>query len=348
MEQYFESRISEECYGEFTPNCTVISVSLFTCDDAYNKFNEYIDGLHIIIKTFNKYNPKIKFLIFYDNDLIVDLFANYIGVYLCKFDFPEFRMNDHHIGMFGTLMRYLPMFLSKFQYKYLYIIDCDVIKNWVPLSKVNIYKNFIKTDCDMHILTIPSAPLNPRFIGMENNLNTWVRMTGEGIILRRIKFPISILHDFLHIYINSDEYRAQIDITFNKNKEYDRKLKQEHGKFIYGVDEFMLVFLMKYIEENKISFVYTVYPHFYRVAFYYWVENEATEDLLIKLKVALNGQDLMKFVNSYTYKNRQLMFRKLFSLIDINEYFSPVVCECIKREYKYLECVYSVPYEYPQ
>ena len=62
----------------------------------------------------------------------------------------------------------------------------------------------------------------------------------------------------------------------------------------------------------------------------------------LKLKVALDGKDLMDFVTSYKYRDRSLMFKTLLSKININEYFSPVICDCIKRESKYLDYTYSL------
>lgn len=349
MEQYFEDRITVD-YDVFNEKSTVISVSLFTCNNAYNKFDMYIEGLRILVEKFKTYQHWIKFLVFHDLDLstpsgkrLLELCDDYRDIHLARFDFPEFKQGDYHIGMFGTLIRYLPMFLTKFKYRYLYIIDCDVVGDRVPQFRVYTLKNFIKTGDNLHFLTIPSAPLNPRYAGMQINLKTWMRIIGEGMILKGIKFPVEILYNFLHIYICSETYQNQCDIIFTENIKYEYKLKPEHGKFMYGVDEFMLVFLMQYVEDNNIPFRYTLCPYHYKLPFYYWLENEATEESKLKLKTLL-GMDLMDFVKSYPYRDRGKMFKDLLAKIDANEFFSPMIRDCIIREYTYLTYTYSLKY----
>lgn len=346
MEAYFEQRLNDGDYAEiinqFTDQDLVISVSLFTCENAYNEFAKYVDGLQILIKAIRKVYPEAKFLVFYDvmSDKLKELESDVI---FCKFDFPDYRSGTHHIGMFGTLMRYLPMFLTDFKYKYLYVMDCDVVNRFIPPIKVNTLRSFIKTGESLHILTIPSAPLNPRYEGMNTGLKTWLRIIGEGFIIKEMKFPISILYDFLHSYLVSEEYEEQCRIIFTENIKYEYKLKPSHGKFMYGVDEFMLVFLMQYIENNNIPLRYTLCPYHYKLPFYYWLEKEATDEMKREVKEKL-GCDLMTFVGRYKYTQRGIMFKVLLSKVDVPRLFSPMLCDCIDREYKTLDFVYSVKY----
>lgn len=347
MEAYFEQRISVD-YTQFNDKDILIVGSLFTCDNAYNKYIEYVKGLETLMVRFKRNVPNAKFLIFYDNlsDELRMLQTQFSKVFLIKFDFPEFKQGDNHIGMFGTLVRYLPMFLTKFRYNYLHILDVDVPNSFIPDVKVRTLTNFMRTGDNLHILTIPSAPINPRFTGMDTNLNTWVRIIGEGIILKKIKFPVEILYNFLHIYLLSDVYEEQYQAIFRENSKHERKLKEEHGKFMYGVDECMLVFLMQYIEQNKMPFRYTITPYHYKLPFYYWLENEATDELQAKLNQALGCDGIMEFVGRYSYKNREILFKTLMEKVDMTEYFSPLVCGCIRRESTMLGYLYSIPYTF--
>lgn len=356
MEKYFEDRISFD-YSKLTNNDIVISASLFTFKGAYNKISLYVRGLSVAIKRFKQYNKKIKFVIFYDVeiDALNDLASRYDGVYLCKFNFPEFKLcedqddcdNSSHIGVFGVFMRYLPMFLTKFKYSYLYIIDCDIWNEDTMRFVMNILKTFIKTKASLHILTLPSAPCNSRYYGLNVDLKTWVRINGWGLILHKMKFPVSIIYNFLHSFINSDEYKLHYDTIFEKVGSYQRKLSTENGKFMYGSDEVMLLFVMKYIEDKKIPFRYSLINAFNILCFYYWLDYEATEESKLKLKNALGGKDITEFIKIYGSENRKQMFKELFSLIDIHEHFSPMICDAFEREYKYHGThLYSKLYKY--
>lgn len=340
MEDYFRERIDISVCDNLNKTDTVISASLFTCDNSYNRVNFYINGLIQTINYFKLVKIDCKFLVFYDNPVVIELLPKFDNLLFSRFSFPEFSNGNNHIGMFGTLIRYIPMFLEEFKYNYLYIIDCDVQNEYTLYSRRKMFTEFIRSGSNIHVLTISSAPLNTRYEGMKIDLKTWIRITGEGIILKKVKFPISILYDFIHAYLNSEDYEYHLREQL-KQSIYENKIKEDYGKFIYGVDEFMLVFLMKYIEDYDI--VYSIAPYRYKLPFYYWYEKEATDEKKSEINRLLQIDDLLEFVKKFRYSQRYIIFETIFNKIpDLSEFFSPVIIDCLKRERKYLEFTYCI------
>lgn len=352
MEAYFLERIESEVFKNFTEDDIVISYSLFTCRHSYNPYDMYKSGLVKQIESLSFKIEGIKFLVFHDDP---ELVLNYDNVFLCKFSFPEFYDTDNtipyqtHKGMFGTLMRYLPMFLTSIKYKYLAIFDCDMENDYLLNQDFMMLTNFMKSRANLHFLCIPSGEFSLRYYGMKLNeeIETWVRIIGKDIIIKYDKFPIYILYNFLHEYINSEDYQNQLDIILTKVKKYETKVVKDYGKFIFGVDEFMLLFLSKYIEDNKIPFRYTMIAYESKLPIYHWAENIATPQDLIKIKDIL-GISILDFIKDYKAKERNIMYDVILkSVKNPKKFFTPRIYAAMIRERNHKKFIsYNNTYKY--
>lgn len=365
MEGYFEKHIDMRVFTSITNEDTLIGFSLFTTDNAYNKFDFYLEGLTYTINYIKKKYPEYIIVVFTDvtSDELENIKSK--NVKICNFNFPEFIDNvekDTHIGMFGTLIRYLPIFLTNIKYKYYIVFDCDDVFSSIdgeniPINpneisehnemlemRFEMFNKFIKSDTKIHIMSLISANLFYRYYGMDTKLRTWLRITGQCFMIKTMKFPINILYEFLFNYINSPEYEKQLDVLANKTHNV-YKIKPEHGKFIYGIDEVMLVFVMQYIENNKIPFVYTLIRSGNRYPLYYWLQNEANK----KTKKILYEKLGIKSLNEYLKKyagNRIEMYKNLLSVIG-KGFFSNKIYNAILREIKYPDYfTYCIKYNY--
>jgi len=95
--------------GTATPK--VYSVSFFTMKDAYRKFERYEQSL----KSFCRLSDSDGFCVrIYTDDsgseIAMKVAEKYAHVSVYHFNCPPFREEVGHIGLFGTLIRFLPLF----------------------------------------------------------------------------------------------------------------------------------------------------------------------------------------------------------------------------------------------
>lgn len=106
----------------------VMSCSFFTMKDSYRNFDKYRKALTNIL-TSQELDPKYELRIYVDDSSKEDALAlcnkhDMHSPTILHFNCPDFRDGDGHIGTFGTLVRFLPLFEKDLEE--VWISDIDI------------------------------------------------------------------------------------------------------------------------------------------------------------------------------------------------------------------------------
>jgi len=193
----------------------VISVSFFTMQEAYRSIERYEKYL----KQFLDYSEKLhnfEVRIYTDDSGIV--YASKVSegldnVSIYKFDCPEFKDGKYHIGTFGTLVRFLPLFED---HKIVWISDIDI-----PTS----YLDFDMHKCQVYIQT--SVCYERKVYGRKQTI------VANKFIIKNLTFSKALLTRFLNKIL-----KGLLKTTINElNLANTRK---SPSKVPYGIDEYFL------------------------------------------------------------------------------------------------------------
>jgi hypothetical protein len=317
----------------------ILSISFFKMyNGGYKNFKLYIDGfiqLHKIVLEEKIYNFTIR--IFMDNSIYLDkelmsmiegLERVEIVVYHCE----KYLETDHnyHIGLFGTMVRFFPMFdFPNNDANIVMISDMDDYKffneNVEVLTKLN--KKLLEK---MYILKITSLSKNVRF-----NYNdeyhghiTPYCIAPKFISFKKLDFKIII--DYFKNY-GEKNIPDIIKIYGTKSKLntlYSKESINKNKNFIYGVDEnFLNFYLNEYIIDNNIpyaiNFSWSIDSVLYQYKNYVLPEDNSKfklityilEYLLERLNIKYNKKDNFfkkyKLVNNIIIGNNTELKKKL-------------------------------------
>jgi hypothetical protein len=203
--------------GLETPN--VISVSFFTMNDAYRKFDQYTANL----KNFCKLSaiPGFCTRIYTDDsgqDVAVDVAEKYPHVSVIHFNCPEFREDVGHVGTFGTIARFLPLFEKGLDI--VWVSDIDIPANYLDPKRVT---NMDDAGAQVSFIT---------FLCYQNKPYGRNYTILAGTILSRITFPKQMLTRFLTKILNQG-----FNDTIEKLNEVNNIKNKVPSKFPYGTDE---------------------------------------------------------------------------------------------------------------
>ena len=212
----FEIRVLKQ--GTATPK--VYSVSFFTMKDAYRKFERYEQCL----KAFCKKSDSDGFCtrIYTDDsgsEIALRVAESYPHVSVYHFNCQPFREEVGHIGTFGTLARFLPLFESGLEVVWVSDIDIPYV----------IFDTKHLSDMDR-----AKAQVSYRtYICYEKVYSRNYTISANAII-SRIMFPRQILTKFLNKIIE-----GRMDNTIKQLNEYNtlNTPDKPESKIPYGIDE---------------------------------------------------------------------------------------------------------------
>jgi hypothetical protein len=128
----------------------LLVTSLFKLSSGpYKNFSNYLSGIKILNNFANKYNMEVR--IFIDNTIKEDKeimnFLNSLNkVTLVLYNCNYFRIGNYHVGLFGTLVRFFPMFdFENNDAKYSFIVDADATLDRLN-SMLDLYNLMLKID----------------------------------------------------------------------------------------------------------------------------------------------------------------------------------------------------------
>jgi len=211
----------------------VLSCSFFTMTDAYRDFSKYQKNLETLIQ-YSLDLPNFELRIYTDNtgiDFAQKVSKDYNHITILQFDCEALRENNGHIGTFGTLVRFLPMFEKKL--KIVWVTDIDIPKNYLDINKI---KEMKQTNSKVYFST---------YLCYENKIYGRKHTILAGTMIYSMKFPIKLLTNFIQKYINN-HYESEIKILNNSSK--------KQSKFPYGLDEvFINTSIYNYIQKKHVN-----------------------------------------------------------------------------------------------
>jgi len=189
----------------------VISCSFFTMTESYRSFEQYKANLKTFVTQASKLSA-FEVRIYTDDtgiEYAKELLSPHVSVY--HFNCPEFREGTGHVGTFGTLVRFLPLFE---EHQTVWISDIDIPGHWLnkPFGR----------DIEAYSMLCYDRKVYARKYTL-----------GAGRFISRVKFPRALLTRFITKVIEGD-----LDSTIEAlNKQNKRK---PQSKFPYGMDEVFL------------------------------------------------------------------------------------------------------------
>jgi hypothetical protein len=235
-------------------NQYLLSTTFFYLEKSYKSTDRYIEGILKIIKFIDE-NDNYILRIYYDKSIFKN--DKYTNLYKLiklnkKVELYEYLCNNFiyskpfHIGTFGTLLRFLPLF-EKSHYKIIYILDIDD-SNY---DFINLYvESLIKSNKNFYFYDIEDY--GKKYDEKFNN------KFGDTIIaniyVKDYRFELKIFTDFLDEISNSKEIFKLIEFLNKKThslNNYPNDIIQT-----YGIDEYFLnIKLINTLDKKNISWI---------------------------------------------------------------------------------------------
>ena len=199
----------------------VISTSFFTMKDAYRSFTKYENALKKFLDYTNQLD-NFEVRIYTDNsgiDYALKVSQNIENVSIYKFDCPEFKDNNYHIGTFGTLVRFIPLFED---HEIVWISDIDIPSTYLNKDTLQLMS---KNNSHIYIQTL--ICYERKVYGRKQTI------VANKFIVKNLKFSKALLTRFLNKILKGS-LKSTID---NLNLANTRK---PPSKIPYGIDEYFM------------------------------------------------------------------------------------------------------------
>lgn len=267
---------------ELKENAIILSGSLFKLNDMYRDISVYVNGFEEFVKyignLINSTGLDICIFLYYDQSIENDEKFQKIKrklndityLKLFKYTCPTFVKNDLHYGVFGTFIRFLPLFEKKYLKNLKFITEMD----YSPSELVYFFKYMLPKvyNSNNNCVIFQNIGYSQKYANQyKNNFIDGTCMA--NIFIRNIYLPISILINFLEKVRDKDSIvKNNIETMLKKLSEREKnngliknefkvnKYKNFGNLFIYGVDElFINRYLLNYIihKYKKIGIVYS-------------------------------------------------------------------------------------------
>lgn len=208
------SQIQTKVLKQGTVHPKIISCSFFTMKDAYRSYEKYERHLQKFLHQIKLYLRNFEVRIYTDDtgkDFALNV-AKDPNVSVIHFDCPQFREGDGHIGTFGTLVRFLPLFEEH-----------DLV--WS--SDIDIPDNYFSTEFSTGDFKINTHLCYERKVyGRKYTILA-------GRFMSRLQLPRALLTRFLN-KVSDGDYVEQRDALNAANK------YKPPSPFPYGMDELFL------------------------------------------------------------------------------------------------------------
>jgi hypothetical protein len=248
-----------------------VNLVFFRAYPIYKNFQKYIDGLKNW-SAFMKYYPYSQLQIFVDRTIATDpaiskiLASMNARVYL--FDCPEYKEDDHHIGLFPTMMRFYPIFdINTHAMNIAHVQELEPDKEFVERFGQMDVASRSKSIQNNNVALIYGARNFYETLNWDNKSTFEDGISYPWCVAGRFtmteKVPFKLWTDFLK-KIDSGESFVNKYLNTQANK-----IKPEHGNYHFGVDEaFLNDTLMPWLIDHKygigiVSEYNIAYPIYY-------------------------------------------------------------------------------------
>ena len=313
---------------DYTKKKDIISTSLFKMNNGgYKNFNKYLDGIKKLSEIANNNNLEIRMFIdtsINDDSNIMEYLNKFNNITLILYKCNNFIINNkYHVGLFGTLVRFFPLFNFKNNdSNIVYLSDTDVVESYL-ISMIRFYNYFKELNNIIENLYIiyrgryfnNNALKNKKIIDNNNNIIYLPycivpRFVGINKISKR---PFINFFNKLELYMN-DYTRPNKILT-----EYyiDKKdlYKRCENNICFGIDEYFLnKILFKYLIRKELPFCYN--NTFDLSQYYYFKHPNYISKNIKNINIPLN-----KYINIFNKKMKEVGLDKYsYETIDKNIY----------------------------
>jgi len=213
------SQVDIRILKQSSPSRKVISACFFTMIDAYKPLSFYEKKLDNFLRMARNKGFEVRI---YTDDSGKDIVMRHSGISVYHYNYQPLREKVGHIGIFGMLMRFLPMFEDL---DTVWISDIDVVDMDMPKFTTPIFYNEI-------------VCYDRKIYGRKHTI------VADKIITHQM-FPISMLTRFINKLTLGEVEVDELNLA-NKYKPASR--------IPYGVDEmFLNTSVYDYLKRHKMS-----------------------------------------------------------------------------------------------
>jgi uncharacterized surface protein with fasciclin (FAS1) repeats len=329
----------------------LVSCCFFKRNTSYYKdFSRYIIGIeklyYNVIKNFKNFSVRL----FIDNSIYTD--TNIMSklnklnkLEIVLYDCPMYKDNIYHQGLFGTMIRFFPLFdFPNNDANIVIVSDIDDSSFTKYINLFKILKNNIK---DHYIIKYSNAGRmfkNKELFNhiYKNTILDYIKPQ-EIIYLKQIDYHIII--NFLKNLDSNIKYSYYINKNLVKNDNYISKY-ENNGHFIYGIDEYFLNNeYLKYIIDHKLPFIerlnFNIFnPYYYQINVRNekWLNKDKKNFELIinkilkylKLKPEHDINNNFDIINNIIYQNNKTALNLKYKL------YKMFIKNMNKKRYKFL------------
>jgi len=326
----------------YEPNDTahIYSGSIFKINEF--DISPYIDGLNELVEYMDELNKvknaNIHFFLYYDSSIENEekfillkkkILTKYKFIKLLKYTCPDYIVDNKHKGLFGTFVRFFPLFEKQYKNHVRSITDID-FKYYSKEKFIDLIRRK-QLDSNENLNIIYPVGYEKRY----NNIIAFQNIVAfANIMLKKGYFPIQILYSFLKRVNNKDkkiinDYKIMlsykgypIKIKILKNTVNNKILNTD--MFIYSIDEYFInKILLKYwfSKNNSIGIFYFI-PTGYKLYF----KNIITDDIKNNPKFIDFAKELLRDkykpnldINKYIQQISNYFFN-YNSAVSMNEY----------------------------
>lgn len=247
---------------------TLICACAFRIRHMYKSCETYTKSLTNIIKRFDREQERYDFTfrLYFDESItrtdfdddkindenerlwkpLFDMMRTRRYCELVRYYCPEVKDQAYHLGLFGTLVRLVPLFMGEKTWTVYMCIDIDVYPTFRSL------RFFLEHDDTKFIFKTASCYYLARHCYIQD-LNTWQRIIASHF-MSKIQFPRHMLTEFMKdLAVHGPMHRRMLELQSTDN----RKRLNDH--FPYGCDEVLMNdIVLRYMRRRNIRYAYFV------------------------------------------------------------------------------------------
>jgi hypothetical protein len=298
----------------------IISTSLFRMKSGgYKNFDKYLNGIKTLSSVAKEKNIEVR--IFIDQTIkndkkIMDYLFSFDNITPIYFKCSDFFINDHHVGLFGTMVRFFPLFkFPNNDAKVVFLADADTKTEYIS-RLIFLYEELKKNK----VLKKVFFSYNGRFFHVNISSDKIVNLA-EDKKNDEFFLPYCIAQKFFGVKRISKKpfikFMKKIQLYMNDNTRPSKilsdyyispstyKIKCENN-ICFGIDEYFINrILFRYFLKKKIPICYN---NLYDVAqFYFFKHPQNINENLINLPkneyVDLFNEYMKKIdLNNYSFQ----------------------------------------------
>lgn len=298
-------------------NKYLLSTSFFYLEKSYKSSQRYIDGILKIIE-FVEQNKYYVLRIYYDKSIffnpkyteLFDKIKTNNLVELCEYSCSQFiQSKPFHIGTFGTLLRFLPLF-EKSHWEVIYILDIDDAN----YGYIKLYvDNLVASEKKFYFYNLEDY--GKKYLNQFNN------KFGDAIIaniyVKNHRFDIKIFTNFLDWITKSNKLFMMIE-NLNKNS-YAFKNSPKDIVQTYGLDEYFLnINLINTLNKKDIGWIKENLYFDYFIGKLINKKNDQLFEIIIK-------QYYIEIIGLLVSNQTEIVKFKNFNSIELKKIFESII-----------------------